>query len=266
MERQPTLLSAKQNLTGFHLKWIGIILMVMDHLHQMFILQGVPVWFNWLGRPVAPIFIFLCAEGFFYTHSKKRYMLQLFIGYWGMAIISLVLTKALPLEEIPLTNNIFGTLLVSTLYMQLVDMLRKGSGASVGKKILYILGMIGMIAMNVLPLLLQGYLPWQLIVGLLLFIPSPISVEGGIFLVVLAVLFYIFRDHRLLQILGLILVSVFTFFTMEGMQWLMVFAAIPILFYGGQRGKGSKYFFYIFYPAHVYLFYIIAFCLMYFGV
>jgi hypothetical protein len=41
-------------------------------------------------------------------------------------------------------------------------------------------------------------------------------------------------------------------------QWLMVFAAIPLFLYNGKRGRGGKYFFYIFYPAHIYLFYVIA--------
>jgi hypothetical protein len=41
-------------------------------------------------------------------------------------------------------------------------------------------------------------------------------------------------------------------------QWMMIFAAIPMMLYDGRRGKGSKYFFYIFYPAHIYVFYIIA--------
>jgi hypothetical protein len=39
---------------------------------------------------------------------------------------------------------------------------------------------------------------------------------------------------------------------------MMVFAAVPLWMYNGLRGKGSKYFFYIFYPAHIYLFYAIA--------
>jgi hypothetical protein len=30
------------------------------------------------------------------------------------------------------------------------------------------------------------------------------------------------------------------------------------MLYNGKRGSGSKYFFYIFYPAHIYLLYLIA--------
>jgi hypothetical protein len=38
----------------------------------------------------------------------------------------------------------------------------------------------------------------------------------------------------------------------------MVFAALPILLYNGLRGRGDKYFFYAFYPGHIYLLYLIA--------
>ena len=44
----------------------------------------------------------------------------------------------------------------------------------------------------------------------------------------------------------------------QGVQWMMVFAAIPMYFYNGERGSGNKNFFYIFYPAHIYLLWILA--------
>jgi hypothetical protein len=48
-------------------------------------------------------------------------------------------------------------------------------------------------------------------------------------------------------------------------QWAAVFAVIPLLLYNGKRGGGSarlnKWFFYIFYPAHIYALYILAYFL-----
>ena len=69
--------------SGNTLKYFAAVLMVCDHLHQFFF-QGIPEadWLNWLGRPVKPIFLFLCAEGFCYTRSKPRYAMRLLIGAW----------------------------------------------------------------------------------------------------------------------------------------------------------------------------------------
>ncbi|MGR8773851.1 hypothetical protein N2E71_07885 [Leuconostoc citreum] len=44
--------------------------MLGDHIYECFSNQGAPIWLTVLGRAVAPIFLFLSAEGFYYTHSK----------------------------------------------------------------------------------------------------------------------------------------------------------------------------------------------------
>ena len=45
-------------------------------------------------------------------------------------------------------------------------------------------------------------------------------------------------------------------------EWFGVFAAVLMLCYNGRRGRGNKAFFWLFYPAHVYLFYGLS-CLLY---
>jgi hypothetical protein len=91
-------------------------------------------------------------------------------------------------------------------------------------------------------------------------IPNIIFIEGGIGTVLMGLLFYIFRKWRRAQIAVLAALSVLAFITGKDAsnQWMMIFAALPMALYNGKKGRGMKYFFYIFYPAHIYLLYILA--------
>lgn len=250
-------------LSGAHIKIIGVIMMVFDHLYYMFNLNGVPAWFHWIGRPVAPMFLFICAEGFAHTRSRKRYLLRLLAGFEFMNVASTALGFALPNENVILIFSIFGSLFFAALYMLFVDMLHDGiKTKKAGKTALALLCMIVPLAYSFLTLKLLSMqeleIPRWLHLSLFYLIPNIMVVEGSFLWPLVGVLFYLLRRRQILQIIPPVLFGI-VYLIAGSIEWLAIFAAIPVLLYNGSRGRGGKYFFYIFYPAHIYVFYIIAY-------
>jgi hypothetical protein len=252
-----------QILTGTGVKIAGIVLMTLDHLHQMFTGLGAPDWLSWFGRPVAAMFLFLCAEGFFYTRSRKRYILRFLGGFLFMSAVNRILSAVMPVERIALINNIFGALFMAAWYMWMIERIREGFAEERPVKIISSLGGMLLPVVISLAMLLALQAENRIAVLIFLFVPNLLSVEGGFALVVMGVLFYVWRKRRLVQAALVLAVSALNWYVSKDspapdFQWLMVFAVIPILLYNGERGGGGKYFFYVYYPAHIYLLYCIA--------
>ncbi|MDR2359979.1 MAG: conjugal transfer protein TraX [Oscillospiraceae bacterium] len=265
-------------LNAAAIKIIAIVLMVADHVHQMFAMSGAPNWLTWLGRPVMIMFLFASAESFYYTRNKRKYLTRLLVFCLAMSVAGAILQIKLQFpvletgETVTLMNNAFGTFFVAGLYMLFWDMLTDGIKNRKAGKI------AGAVLVFAVPLL--TYFPIQLItlnfdyfmqrmsigqLSVLLSVcaslPSLMTVEGGPLIVLLGLLFYIFRRWRWAQVALLAAMSIAYFFMgrdSNSVQWLMIFAAIPMLLYNGEKGRSMKWFFYVFYPAHIYLLYIAA--------
>ena len=262
-----------QLLTGTTLKYFAALLMLFDHLHQFFLPYGAPLWFTILGRLVLPIFLFMAVEGFHYSKNRKRYLLRLLAGFWFMSIINLLLPSLLPLSNLPdetrpmLINNVFSTMFMTVVYLFAIDFIKTGRKEKSPAKlvwgtVIFLLPLLTSIAVFGLMTNIEAA-PWA--INFIFLIPNLLIVEGGFPVVILGVLFYLLRGKRFLQMLPLAALSALSFYsglTHQGanIQWIMLFAILPLLLYNGQRGKGgkfNKYFFYLFYPAHIYLLYII---------
>lgn len=259
----PTNQDRRWGLSGNTIKYIAAVLMVFDHLHQFFIAQGAPVWFNMLGRPVLPIFLFMVVEGFCHTGNRRRYILQLLAGFLCMQILNFALSMGLPINNLPpeqtpaLMNNVFSTMFMTAFYLFAITDIQNGIREKKG----------GQITRGILLLVIPVAVTVAVFFAgsLALLVPNLLIVEGGFMMVMLGILFYLLRRWRWAQMLVLAVFSALSFVTSwnsgYNIQWMMVFAIIPLLLYNGKRGRGgkfSKYFFYIFYPAHIYLLYVIA--------
>lgn len=261
------------------LKLIAIVLMILDHIYEFFSYTDlIPIWFTWLGRLVFPIFMFAMAEGFYYTKSKEKYMMRLYLGSALMGIFSYLLIGIFPrADSFPILNNIFGTFFITVFYLYYIEKIKDNIQNSKSIISTFVIMLIPVV-LSFLPSLITiiafrfGYdVPDKVYILLNGLIPSPLFVEGGPFLVILGIIMYSFRHDRVKQVVIYIIICLSLYtggrFSIQNLlyvnyQWMMVFSAIFMLLYNGNKGKGYKYLFYVFYPTHIYILYIISAIIM----
>ena len=218
-----------QILDGTTLKIIAMISMVFDHTGDVF--SPNVMWPRMIGRLAMPIFSFFIAEGFAHTRDKKKYL-----GRLGLfALISeipfdLAFDGRLGLGH----QNIMLTFFLAGLALMLFDRIRDGNGSE-GERIPVVktvLGVFAVAGIAALALLLRA--------------------DYTVFAVIAVFLFYVLRQkHPLLRsgvgVAFLALTRTIGYYAATG------FSFIPLSLYNGQKGKGLKWLFYIFYPGHLLL-------------
>lgn len=239
----------KKYLTGNHLKLIAIIAMLIDHIAhtivyklylEAIVVNGVHMMgdsrpeeamkiyliymiMRTIGRLTYPIFAFMLVEGFTHTSNLKKYMFRLLI----FALISEIpYDLAISRRIIALgSQNIIWALLIGLIMLYFIKRTEKYDRK---KRILLTTGYI--ILGETITLLIQA------------------NAIGGILLI--AVL-YIFREQpKRLFLWGAIALSIMAL----GFMWIQLFGLVSFIlfrYYDGTVGKGNKYLFYIFYPAHL---------------
>lgn len=209
-----------QCLDSFQLKCIAIVSMALDHTGA--VLYPSQIWLRCLGRIAFPIFCFLIVEGFFHTHDVRRYM-----GRLGVFALISEIPYDLAFRGVPLEyahQNVFFTLLIG---IGMVVLLERNRERPV-KAVILLLAM------------------W-----LAVLIRSDYNFRG----VLLIFVFYIFHESRWLAVTA---GGLWNFLYQGVIQKYGVLSVLPLALYNGERGRKMKYFFYIFYPAHLLLLYGIS--------
>ncbi len=194
--------------------------MLIDHIGAIFFPSEFT--FRYIGRLAFPIFCFLLVEGVCYTHNIRLYMLRLGI----FALISEIPYdlafhgKVLEFEG----QNVFFTLLF-------------------GVVLLYILKMDHEWPVKVLEILL---FMWITVI-----MKTDYSYKG----ILLISVFYFFREKRWAGLAG---GALWNFLWNNKIQEYGALAMIPIALYNGERGRSMKYFFYLFYPLHLVVLFVLC--------
>lgn len=265
------------SLSGFQLKYIALIAMVFDHIHYFFDYTGkIPIWFAMIGRLAAPLFLFCVIEGFIHTRNRKKYFLKIYSLAILMGFIQFGFYQFLhPLVR---PDGFFPqNMMLSSFAILLVAL--QGIAWIQDKK--YLKGIPTLLFPILLPwLMVPFYLLGQdkpiftLFLNFLNFtvLPTHTSIsDGGTWLLLTGIAMYLCHKNLKKEVLAFVSVSLvwllmaivlmrpsFHDLMFKYFEWMEIFAAPLMLSYNGQRGKGSKYLFYVFYPTHIYLLYALS--------
>lgn len=242
--------------------------MLLDHIHQF--IPGVPIWFTWLGRISAPLFIFCMVWGIYHTHDRKKYLQRLYFFGLLMAVGDTLLSWLVrnPVQSY-LSNNIMVTLFLISYIITAIDYIRGERGyKKYGWWMLGALGLVQVFSMGAIFVLGPKFGEDFVRISVSSILPNMLFCEGSIIFVFYGVAMYYNRNSRLgLVLLNVLYASVFFVLALSGgieslfllnYQWMMIASLVLMLLYNGRKGKGFKWLFYIFYPAHIFLLYWIG--------
>ncbi|WP_019299522.1 TraX family protein [Lactococcus garvieae] len=247
----------RYGLSGYQLKMIAIVFMFLDHVY-MHVLQPINApqgfeIFDLLSRFVAPLFIFLMVEGFFYTRSRKKYLQRLLgagvVMAGGNIITHLVVHTSIDFFTL-LNPNIFLSLAGGFGIIWLLDTIVEDKKWWFTLPLLLVTGITltmteGSLVAALFPYIMYASKKtnknWILYAGILLFSLWQLNVA-----------FSAGSMGNMSLIDSLTTNSTF-----------LVFTVLPFIYlYNGQKGgKGTpfeKNFFYGFYPIHIWILYIIG--------
>ena len=219
-------------MTSFILKIIGIITMFSDHFGDSVLCRF--SFFNLIGRIAFPIFAFQAVQGYIHTKNLKKHILKLFV-FACISQIPFMLFLSTFTNSFAL--NIFFTFLLGMIALFLYE-----------KSKHKIIGFLLVIFVSILGEVLQ--------------------VDYGAFGILLMFVFYFFKEKKLQMTLCTIALCFAKYIpniiTIPSLYFhylsCATFTSLSlcfILFYNQKEGPKAKYFFYIFYPLHLTLLYIL---------
>jgi len=222
-------------MTSFLLKIIGIFTMLCDHTGDAIL--GNFSFLNIIGRIAFPIFAFQLTQSYIHTKDLKKFIFRLFV-FSIVSQMPYMLFLSTFVENIYFLNIGF-TMLFSIFAILSFD---KINNKFVGLCVSLLIAIIGQI----------------------------INVDYGAFGILITLIFYIFRKNKLLMnICALISIASFYFIKFVHSPYLSIteyylpltlFTCLSLIFinlYNGKQGPKVKYLFYVFYPLHLLILYLL---------
>jgi len=235
-----------KRLNATQIKYVLVILMLLNHLCYIdgFIPTQLAFVFTLLSRCVAPMFAYFAVEGIRYTSNLQKYCVRLAIlagiVFIGNAVINSSMEALIKSEQdfVYRNNNVIFTLALGVIAILCIKW--SAGKQSFGKGCYYLIATSCFVI---------GFL-WG---------------EWGSVLLPLMFLEYFFGHRLVIRVLGYAFIELIALLLPFGEPLYVL--VIPLMWlYNGERGeKGlfSKFFFYVFYPLHLWVIYVLNYIVNY---
>lgn len=277
----------------FQLKLLAAFLMVLDHIHIFF--PETPIFFDYIGSLAIPLFVFALVEGIKHTRDLKRYFLRLYVFSIFMQVNANLMDFEVG-NSIRIFVILLILIVLLERYQSKQPLKNKGLWLFVAYQALAVV--LNIVALNLtelddaLLLLINtvfatafladgGY--FFVLIGLIFYYAYHDFKKLAFLFTGFVSVNMIFFNTPLLRIIfnGLsgingILADIFyglfevvigwdiLFYNtspLSNIMWMGVFSLFVLYFYDGSFFKSNlfqKYFFYIFYPTHLWVLYFLA--------
>ena len=220
-------------MNGTILKLLAVIFMTVDHIGMVLFPQH--IIFRQIGRLAFPVFAYMIAEGCHYTKSMPK--------YWGLVTAVAIICQVAYLVAM---NSLYQCIFVTfSLSIGLIWLIKIARNKGKWCWIMPILGVcVVLFVTEILPSILTG---------------TDYAVDYGFWGVMLPVAVYLGKS-KLEKLLLAFVVLLLLAMGSASVQLYSLLAVGLLALYNGKRGRGlGKYFFYIYYPAHLLIIQAIAY-------
>lgn len=232
---------------AWEIKLVLVVLMVLNHLEFVYGLypESIQSLSVYISRGVAPMFAYLAVSGITHTKNLKRFCIRLWLWSGIVFVGNIILSKILisnagsisseNLIYLTVRTNICVTLAAGVLCITLIKY-----GKEIGSNIKYLLYMIAA-----------------------MFFVLGFVMEWGIVLLPFMMVTYFLQHKKEKRFWGYLAVEGIAFLLRSEIYYFLVFPIMAV--YNGERGPNksfNKYFFYVFYPLHLWIIAIINFMLL----
>ena len=219
-------------MTTLTIKYIALILMLIDHIGYFFIPyeHNLYILFRGIGRLSAPLFWYCFSIGYLNTSNKKNYFNRLCLATTitgtGNLLIDYFQTNTFSIYNF-FDNNMFIVFILGILFLEGLNNIKKN---------------INSIFLLFISLFFSIILPGYKIIPLIIF-----------------AIFYYIKDYRKISVYYIISSIIFCLVMRNQLQLLMIFSLLIIFCDNHKKPKKKyKYFFYLFYTFHIWIFKILS--------